>query len=221
MMMYLFTYPRSGSNWVRYIIEAISYRPVYDTGCYLGSRIKSLPTNPSLPRIEKKHKLNSVDEKAMTELIVVLRDPVEAITRHAWAEGPKYGATLQERLQKKLIDDSNPAKVNYIEPIKKYHEFSGSKLLIIYKDLMLNPKEEILKLGCFLKADLDVTREFLNNYEEHRSRSIKNYKGGSKTRGSDLDYWKRQVGSLAEKIHEHLKLKDEEVYNLYISQYKQ
>ncbi len=168
----LISYPRSGTNWIRYIIEHLSGKPtpgqerVYTGTDYI---------------IDRAHKGYPVIHR-YCKVILILRDYRECLLRSnitSWLELGDVKMFLEEKV---TFTPSNW----YIDNLKAYDIFQGEKLLVYYEDLLAHPEIEILRISRFLNFDPSDSEAFLSNLEQHKQSSISLYTSGghaSETKG--------------------------------------
>ena len=74
----------------------------------------------------------------------------------------------------------------YIDNLKAYDSFQGSKLLLYYEDLLSQPEAEIPKIARFLDFGTGKMEAFLSNLDLHTQRSLSLFTSGghlSETKG--------------------------------------
>ena len=197
-MNYLLSYPRSGNTWLRFIIEWFSGRPSSGLSKSDAPIYKAKNSTKDMNRlikkplkhvggniiIQKAH-IPSQVKKRDGKLILLIRNPMEAITRHT------------KKLKKNEVDI-------YMSNIRLYDKWNDkNKVLIYYEDLLTNPRKEIEKVVKLLNLDVSKIDYFMDNYDEFFDLSVNFYnnKGNlktSETKGKKL-------------IHHSLGLSDEEV----------
>lgn len=200
-MNYLVSYPRSGNTWVRFILEWFSGRP--SNGSSIKDRplhrtIKSKSKFGELIKKELEHvKGSTIIQKAHTiseviykkgKLILLIRNPMEAILRHR--------AELQNEEYVK----------HFMSLIELYDEWPNeNKIIVYYEDLLEHPQKNIESIVRFMELDLNKLTDFMNSYDELFNLSINFYDtktdgNASKTKGKKL-------------IHHSLNLSEEEIIN--------
>ena len=152
---YLLSYPRSGSSWVRYIVEYLSGRKTMGCGpnaedipLYMNN-LKHQPlhhVNAALaPILYKSNGERTLDFSKCDKLVLITMNPAAAILRH------------RGRLNQADIED-------YINILKSYDKFkSDNKHLIIYEDLIAEPRKIVSDLVEFLGIDKHKVDEFFEN----------------------------------------------------------
>ena len=165
----LWSFPRSGNHWVRFISEYLSGCPTH--GCKNNPRdipiyLNTFPSeehplihvNPENPFIF--YKSHDVYKTTFTSAIVLLiRD------YHA------HLSYLDKYKDYKAIAHSSTCfiyeAINYLELIAAYDCFGGNKMVIYYEDLLCFPEREIYRLRCFLNASDERFKTFMDNYDYH------------------------------------------------------
>jgi len=157
----LASYSRSGTNWVRYIIEVISDRPtpgqlrVHRGGnFYIDRAHRAFPVMAQYPSV-----------------VLLLRDYRECLLRHhleLWHTQPDVSAFLGNE----SIDQ--PPEW-YIRNIAAFDAYSGPKMLLCYEDLLSDPHTRITALIAFLGLDRSRGTGFLHDYDHHFRTSVAAY----------------------------------------------
>merc|ERR1712146_509889 len=168
---FLLSYPRSGNSWLRYCIEYLTERPtcgiLYSNPTMLGNPA-NLPlarmagfsvdyTKTPIWKFHRKKEMNFLNYFNPQEeyLILILRNPKEAITRHERKVPDK----------KSLLKDS----FSYFENLTVYDEWNPEKrLLLLYEDLIKDPRKTLEKLFTFIQeSPVRSLDTFFEQYEEH------------------------------------------------------
>ncbi len=157
----LVSYPRSGTNWLRYIIESLTQQ--------------ATPGKLRLIRggqfaVDRAHSIKG-SEKKYTSMILVLRDYRECMLRHhevLWRTYLDVGRFLREQ-------DVESPPLWYIENIRLFHQFQGRKILLYYEDLVADPSPSIRKLGEFLELSQERVLDFIENLTVHQQQSVQLY----------------------------------------------
>jgi len=195
-------FPRSGNNWLRYIIESI-----YNTKtCTFGNEYHSLSTRGPLSNVcniqNKKDamfsycyhlhlfdiKRNYSDLKNIENMIFITRNPFESVLRHHFIDKIENQEKINlSELMFYLRDDQN----SWINHLKYFDEFCGKKTILKYDKLidLKNNQDELEKLSnFFLQFDnQDVNKikdnelNFINNLEIMKENSKKSYNINNKT----------------------------------------
>lgn len=189
-MNYLLSYPRSGNTWVRFILEWFSGRPtngISNNNLSISKSRVSKPKQNKLisnelkhvkgkPIIQKAHWTNQITNKN-GKLILLLRNPIEAILRH----NPEL-TNLQ----------NHKDVVWYMDLIKLYDSWDNKrKIIIYYEDLIQEPKKTIIQIVEFMELDLHKVQNFMKSYDYFFNLSINFYDnkgsgGKSKTKGNKI-----------------------------------
>ena len=175
MINLLLSFPRSGNTWVRYVLEFVSQRPTAE--CLVehaqSNSVKKpcilSETNPTAKSIVvKRHRADHHWDTwgDDTRLIVLVRDPSEAVLRHH-----KDGNNI------------NDCVSHYLHCLEFFNSFEGDKILIYYEDLLSRSEEELNKILDFVKLEKNNRyKELISNLEDHKKASLKSY-GASQTYG--------------------------------------
>jgi len=157
----LISYSRSGTNWLRYIIEYASEKPT-----------------PGLVRlvsgdnyiIDRAHKGFEVIEN-YKKVLLIIRDYRECLIRQNQILWDKH-----KNVEKFLNDQKSQQPASwYIDNIKAFDKFSGEKLLIYYEDLITTPDREIQILFDFLNIKKSRLIVLLRNIDNVKRESIAAY----------------------------------------------
>lgn len=220
MSVYLLSYPRSGNFWTRYIIEYISKRPTqgydFELDGPIGSRHDLGVDLSSKPIAIKSHEeIGGLED----EIILIVRDYKEAITRHAKSGGIKEPEAMKSHFIQETQGMSNQG-VDYIKVIEKYDTFPGRKMMVYYENLMENHEEEIRKILAFLQLNEDNYKQFMVEYDFHYNKSVCSYHAGSHTYGKNIHF---HVSSLSPEyvqfMNDHIKTNQSNIYNRYLTRY--
>lgn len=162
----LASYSRSGTNWIRYIVEYIS-------GCPTPGQKRLISGNNYY--VDRAHRAYPV-MKFYKRVVLIIRDYRECILRYykgTWSDHPDVVALLTDEGLKQ------PA-CWYIKNIEAFDAFQGEKLLIYYEDLLEKPEETITELSEFLGLDQKKTQFFLEDIDVHFQNSVNAYTRGGK-----------------------------------------
>ena len=171
----LITYARSGTNWVRYVIEYLSQQPTPGYKILVGTQKPPKLGRPAYSKkdnyiIDRAHIATNTIHKHSSS-ILILRNYKECLIRHLPNEWSS-SASVKEFLE----ETSSPLPPSeYIKNIKAFECFKGRKLLIYYEDLMQYPEKEILKLIKFLKLPAVRYDDLIKNLEKHKRKSVLGY----------------------------------------------
>ena len=175
--VFLLSYPRSGTNWVRYIIEQI------------------YPENPHGENYIHFHEMTEdvLQDYHKYKMVFCLRNYREAVLRDARTWRPEHDSgeltikTLLEINEDKKNSDPGGTIGNYMQNLKIYDQWPGDKHLVRYEELITLPGHTISALAWALHQFPD---EFLLHYEAHKKISVDNYEKsqGSYTKGEAVRF---------------------------------
>ena len=164
----LITYSRSGTNWIRYVIELLSGRPTPGHERLHGGE------DFVVDRAHQGYRVISEYRR----IILVVRNHKECLVRHYIDEwkANKDGSHLVDVVG--FLEDQSGRQPPewFIENIRAFHEFTGDKLLLYYEDLMTEPEAEIRRLIEFLDLPRDGVDDLFADLSEHRRRSVELYR---------------------------------------------
>ena len=162
----LWSFPRSGSHWVRFIVEYLSESPTHgyitnkrDVPIYLNTFPNEenplAHVNPSNPFvIYKSH--SAYTTTSASAIILLIRN---------------YRTHLVYLGSYKDHRDIVPSTywiyeaIAYLELIATYDRFDGNKIVIYYEDLLACPEREISRIRCFFDGSYEHYKTFMNNYD--------------------------------------------------------
>lgn len=173
----LLTYPRSGTNWTIGILQALCKRPVrfLTNPTYtesLGLNRLGFEVDESLPFVYRSHTasraVRALDQNSFA-LVFTLRNFKECIVKQGQFDADQFlDAVL-----------NNNRKVSqYFKNLRFFD--SGwknpeTKHLVIYENIVLNPKDEILSLLNFLGEDTSKVPAFFENYDQWNQEMLASY----------------------------------------------
>ncbi len=162
----LLSYPRSGNHLLRYLLEASFNRPtlgafdherfvvprgIHDLPIFL--KVDSLRIHNRQPVAVKRHSLRPGDR--FSEIVFLVRDPVEAILSH-WRHIP------DELFAYKVLREVR----RFITNIKAFHSFSENRrFLVHYEELLASPLPATA-LVPFLGGGEKETQRFIAAWNE-------------------------------------------------------
>lgn len=213
----LFSYPRSGNTWLRYMIEVLTGRPslgnpaspVDDPPIY--TRMEGLPVDPdAVPSAVKRHELDHMEAgDEQKPLIVAVRNYKECVIRHRYH--------LQERNQPFTLERESRL---YVAPLAYFDDYERRKLLLYYEDLLEQPVLAITSLAQFLEIPEHTCIDFLDRYDEHRARSIQYYP--SHTQGEKTIYHALRLSPAERRAWDRqFRLLNPTIYDRYLTRYRE
>lgn len=217
-MVWLISYPRSGTNWTAYIIENVCRLPVIAVHASKSIVYNEEVHNSSACIIHKSHVDNEKFiykyNKETDNLICIVRNYKESVVGHGLA---KFNF---ERFKDKT---KGQGSFDYMSVLKIFDENNNDKLLIYYEDLLSNPEIEINKIVAYCKQFGGKTdcNEFINNITEHRRKSLLLYgMENSKSKGEYVHFYsKKLTDEMKAKMDEHLQNKFPVLFEKYLKRY--
>lgn len=187
----LVSFPRSGTNWLRYFVETLTGLPTPGEERLFGGN------EYCMDRCHAGFATMSRYDK----VILVLRDYKECLIRHHGLESIRSHRSIGDYLVSK--DYAEPPGW-YWRNLATFDIHHGQKLLLYYEDLVREPESSLRNLANFLQLDQTALDEFLKNLEHHRKASIREYTKHSHvsmTTGEDGNIGSHAKGlSIREKI---------------------
>lgn len=217
---FLLSYPRSGNTWLRYCLEYLTARPTMHRFNMKDPMNQPLgwcadfPVDCNKPPIEKVHTKREMQRAEYDPendlLIVIVRNPKEAIARH-----------LNKDITFKTFKGgrgklSLGSPYTYFENLMVYNSWKPeNRILIYYEDLITDPDDVLTALLLFLNEPLDNLYIFMQNFAEHKKNAISIYQKSekeSKTKGDDLLFHskkmspdhRKEIDSWAEQLYPEL-----------------
>ena len=182
---WILSYPRSGNHLVRYMIEFMTKQATLgcrgnehiDTPIRDRGGVRYLYDVSNTPIARKAHSAVEINVVNARSIILILRNPVDAVVSHKIPQTDYDHTHLQKRgITNTGIDTSDFRKwVNiFIKNLLLYEGFEGKKAVIKYEELM---SDTAYKKPISLIADIfDINKENLDytlaNYLDLRSDSL-------------------------------------------------
>ena len=159
----LVSYSRSGTNWIRYFIEATTNTATPgETRLIEGNKYYIDRAHAGYKNM---HKYNKV--------LFLVRNYKECIVRHHGIENIRDNySTIKQFLNDKNI--TQPANW-YVKNIDQFEKFEKEKLIIYYEDLIQTPSVILKQIGEFLNIEESKVAIFIENIDYHKANSIKAY----------------------------------------------
>jgi len=155
---WLISYPRSGSNLMRYCIEVLVKKPTF--GCpkmLLENNIRE-----DLVLLRGHEFAKHIFEDKQAKIVLLIRNYKELIFRPPQTENANIGIT----------EKTNDVLEKFIVYFDRYRNFEGDKKIIYYEDILfsLTPIKEVLD---FFEYNLSGQWDnFVKNEAYHRRRSL-------------------------------------------------
>jgi hypothetical protein len=162
----LVSYPRSGSNWTRYVIEFLTKRPTPGHFRLIIGKRRMV--------FDRSHIWeNQRSSDAYDKLVLLIRNYKECLIRH---HDQKFKEA--KTIENFFLLEGRQAPIQYLSNIKDFDLFKGEKLLLYYEDLIIKTETEFVKLLKFLDIKVPSKRlkKFFANLDYHRKLSIMLYK---------------------------------------------
>ena len=210
----LWSVPSSGNHWVRFIVEYLTAYPTHGHGRSIKDPPIFMNTFPSshhpLAHVKKSRRYilyKSHIPYPLTEkstLLLLVRDFYEYLGR---------GGAARDILM-------------YIDLLVAYDIFAGTKMLIYYEDLILEPEREIRRIKHFFDATEVFYKDFMRRYDYYStlSRQGENRKWAGSKSGSDIQFHQNRLSKKVmveriESFHEFLEKAKYQQVKPYIARY--
>jgi hypothetical protein len=215
----LFSYPRCGGTWLRYVIEVLTGRPTvgaaesFHRDSPICDRVAGLPVDRGAPPAAfKRHLLSELEPEDETlSLLVAVRNYKECIVRNHIQHADR-GYRFEE------------SRAVYMAPVACFDRRPGEKLLLYYEELIAEPEAALRGVAGLLGVAGETCDRFLARYEEHRLRSLSAYdeRCGSHTWGSAVAHHARRL-TREERHGWDAGIRDlaPEVFDRYLSRYRE
>lgn len=208
----LVSYSRSGTNWIRYVIETISGFPTPgQTRVHEGTEYVIDRAHCGFPGMNFHPKV-----------VLLIRDYRECLVRHHrknWSPEDDVEVFLEDK-----STDQPPSW--YIRNISAFDKYEGEKEKIYYEDeIMKEPERSVEKIKRFLSLSQKETDKFINEIDNHVSRSVSLYKKGghSSSTYDEKDPMYHAKKNLTKpqirKFDEYFSSRFPDVYRTYLSRY--
>jgi hypothetical protein len=159
----LLAFPRSGSSWLRYIVEHCTGRAVPDMGkpalaVYHEFGQSAEHVEGRSPIMRKIHAIHEAPPELFSraDVVLLLRDPAEVIASYLMAD---RGSIEEPKFKEYLGWYENNAECQ-------------PDHVVYYESLMLNPGPQIRELLMFLDHPVSAARKFMDRYQFHREKSL-------------------------------------------------
>lgn len=181
----ILAFPRSGSHLFRFVFEILTETPTIE---FISDPIykNEFPEKINFNVDETKtpwYKLHIPPDENVNNLILILRNPREAITRQCIFRDPSEPVQFKKSIYRRYID-------RYYTIIDYYLNFKGNKKVFYYEDMIDKTSEFIKELYAFTKVNKQDKLEYLLENQEKLFKMCK-----------DCDY-KTWRGSVS-KSHDH------------------
>ncbi len=205
-VVFLASFPRSGQNWLKCLIQIIGKRPIYPLCGTFGLE------NPLNLAIDDKntpcfvmHNPHWIDgaPSDCNKLIVIIRDYKECFIREAKAHKKTINV---EKVHLSRFNDQSYRSI-YFDILKQYDAWEPSnRHLVYYEDLIKDPTTVLHDLGQFLGDAQKDVQHVMDNFQRYKKLSIQLYNkrqgrfGGSMSQGSN-EYYHSQKYSKKDLSH--------------------
>ena len=176
-MPLLVSYPRSGTNWIRYVIEYCTKQPTPgENRLVRGNNLMYVILNGGFA-IDRAHK-GYVVMQQYPKAVLVIRNYKECLIRQFKTKWQQYDS-LEAFL---TSEDLHTPPHWYIKNIEAFEAYEKPKLLLYYEDMVHQPIAFIEKLGAFLNLNPTRFNEISSNLSAHQKNSVSLYtKRGKKS----------------------------------------
>jgi hypothetical protein len=206
-------YPRSGNHWLKYIIN------------YFYS------LNIDHDHAHQKRFWDKYEKNEEDLLFLIIRDYRECIIKHRKIsfENLTYDK-LEDQLQNQSpMDKGKDDDTDYIAILRLFDNYLGSKFLVYYEDLIMEPQKEIEKLISFMKENgfetTSTLEDFMADFEKHKSTCIghyetHHYKSATQGEKDKLSFHRNSVPKeFLDKMDTHIKHEHPHFYSKYLRRY--
>ena len=187
----LWSIPRSGNHWVRFIAEHLTGCPTkgtkpQDPPIYLntfpGDNHPLAHVDPNKPFIlHKSHE--AYPPTSGSSVLLLIRDYHEYLALLG-IKGEKYEGNITEIFR-------------FLEMVALYDSFDGTKMVVYYEDLLKHPVQEIYRIKDFLGASDESYQNFIAHYDDYAqlSKQGKNREWRGHHSGDDLKFYQRRLSA--------------------------
>lgn len=214
-MNIILSYPRSGNHLTRFFIEILSEKPTF--GCHDSPQDIEIHKNifqKKIPfNISKNYKKEDCFHKyhfpsfkeSPTKLILIVRNPTEAIVRHTEFKFNKSNF------------------IEYFSSIDYYQNFTGNKKLFFYEDILENKNNFIEELYLFLELDNEEKKRYvLDNIEDlfyQSANPVKNRAWGGNNSKGKIEFYYPKLTGVRKKLFDNLLSDSIEKYDFIKKRY--
>ena len=173
----LVSYPRSGTNWIRYVIEYSTKQPTPgENRLVRGNNLMYVILNGGFA-IDRAHKGFEVMQQ-YPKVVLVIRNYKECLIRQFKTKWQQYDGVEAFLTSEDLHTPPNW----YIKNIEAFEAYKKPKLLLYYEDMVHQPNLFIETLGKFLNLNPTRLNEISSNLVFHQKNSVSLYtKRGKKS----------------------------------------
>ena len=225
-------YPRSGNNWLRFIIEyltnyqtafppmdSVMRKPLHNLSSHINSTEKILDGVIWNTHWHQDTLLNDVIE-SKGKLILMLRNYKECITRHIITPSEiKKDGYLKDSAFNKFINENDLYLdlIHYLKLIDFYDKYEGEKEVIYYEDLLKKDtiRKPLEKLISLLDGDKEKIEPFIESFDFFTDKSKSLYgthlQGSLSPKGKRIHHskalsldQKKTLDDTAKKLYPHL-----------------
>jgi len=197
-MNYLLSYPRSGNSYVRFLLESVTQMRTLDSAAVEDNIHNDYSKRSSLIQYKdkskilarKEHQPSKIIEEKAESLMLLVRDPIEAMGSHCLRTGIKPSNT--KRIEEEVE--------NYMVCVRYYDRYKRAKHIIRYEDVVSDPFN-IRETLEFLQLDIDLDN-FHDKMTSIVSKSRETYHAGANSPQGSLHHYKQKYPRLAHAIYE-------------------
>lgn len=173
----LISYPRSGTNWIRYVIEYLTNRPTPGENRLVRGHKPWFRLLNGGYIVDRAHNAQSIINN-YSKIVLILRNYKECFLRQFQKQRADFNSVSDLLLDENL---HTPCSW-YINNIKAFEEFKGAKKKLYFEDMINKPLEFIDDLVEFLDLPTKKLNHLKENLSEHQNNSVGLYtKRGKKS----------------------------------------
>jgi hypothetical protein len=179
----LLTYRRSGTNWTVGVLQAICKRPFRyldepDVKEHIGLNRLGVEIDETLPFFYRTHEVSEALKKikgSKSRLVCTLRNYKECIVKEGQFNAEEFLDAIRQ--EKPVVKD-------YFDNLYFFDRtWKNAKFLIVYEEIISNPKKVVIDLLNFLGESLEGVEEFFENYAEWGDLMLSSYHNQHKDKG--------------------------------------
>lgn len=224
--LFFVSFPRSGSHWLKTILQVIEGYPIYPLcGTYSLENPHNLSLDLSKRRLYIMHEPHWIDGVSSINncLLVIVRDYKECFVRQA----KSYEEPVDIETVADLGFNQQTYSDLYLDILRLYDSWDvENRYLIYYEDLIQFPHQTLTKLFQFIGGEQERVDSFIENLEYYKRISIEHYNiiegvhGGSMSSGQSANFHTQNYSNdELQHLDQLMKSRAGDLWNKYLRHY--
>ena len=152
-MIYMLSYPRCGSSFVRYCVENLLQKPTLDCGGRLNKVYgNSVQYKSNIPILRKEHFIKGINTK-VEKLILLVRNYKDSFISHNLRT---FDLEKEVDIMYDNLIKADYFYKEYYDLIDYYDKFDQEKLIVYYEELIKKPQISIENILNFLDDEYEL-----------------------------------------------------------------